>query len=155
MPLGLAIAGGASRHARGLMIVVPIATGIAIVAGLVPQLSSGSTAQLAHPLRSLAVLAIVAVPALVRIATSDLSDRAGATTKRDGVDRSPAQITERLTLVVAAAAPAVAGTILVTDWQVGLASVLVATVVLVVALRVAIRPLAWLAGQAAAQRDWP
>ena len=71
----------------------------------------------------------------------------------DEVDRLPAQINERLTLIVAATAPALAGSILVTDWQVGLASVLVATAVLVVVLRVAIRPLAWLATQAAAQRD--
>ena len=153
LPLGLVVAGGPSGHARRLVVVVQVATGVAILAGLLPRLGSGAAVGLVDPLRSLAVLAIVAVPALARIALADVRDRAGQTTTRDGVDRSPAQINERLTLIVAAAAPALAGTILVTEWKVAVASVVVATAVLVVVVRVAIRPLAWLASQAATQRD--
>ena len=67
MPLGLAIAGGAVRHSRGLLIVVPIATGRAILAGVVQQIGSGISNTVIDPFRSLAVLAIVAVPALARM----------------------------------------------------------------------------------------
>ena len=154
VPLGLVLASGAPWHARRLLVAVQIATGVAVLAGLVPRLVPGAGDALVDPIRSLAVLAIVAVPALARMAMADVRDRARpTTTARDDVVPLPAQINERLTLIVAAAGPALAGTILVTDWEVGLASVLVATVVLVVASRVAIRPLAWLAAQAAAQRD--
>ena len=62
MPLGLVLAGGASWHARRLVVAVEIATGIAIVGGLVPRVGSGAADALVDPLRSLAVLAIVAVP---------------------------------------------------------------------------------------------
>ena len=132
MPLGLVLASGAPWHARRLLVVVPVATGVAILVGLIPRLAGGAAAELVDPVRSLAVLSIVAFPALARVAMADVRDGSRPEMIRDGVERSPAQINERLTLLIAAAAPALAGTILVADWEVGLASVVVATAVLVV-----------------------
>lgn len=153
LPLGIVVARDASRHAVGIAAIVMATAGMAVLFGLSQALEIPREAAWIVSLRLVAVVAIVAIPALGHIALDELREITRMGLQRGSPTLSASQVTERLTLVGLAAAPALAGTILVTRWEVGAAAVLAATAVGAVSVRIAVRPLAWVASRANAQRD--
>jgi signal transduction histidine kinase len=153
LPLGIALARQAPWHRIGLVAAVGGVVGVAVVLGLIPAIDVGAALGWYDPFRFVAVVAIVALPALTRVAMDELRAMPGMVAGPAAADLSPSQVTEQLTLVMIAAGPALAGTILVTSWEIGLAAVVAASAGMVVAVRIAVRPLAWIATRASAQRD--
>lgn len=152
LPLGMVVARETPRHGGGILAIVAAVAGMATLLGLSQALIRPVSAWVV-PLWLVAVAAIVAIPALGHLALDELRESPWRDLRQGSRDLSASQVTERLTMVVVAAAPALAGTILVTRWEVGVAAVLAATAVGAIAVRIAVRPLAWVASRASAQRD--
>lgn len=135
VPLALTLAQGLTERALALGAATgAVSIGLATIAGWPAEAAHLSI------LRYLVVASIVALPVAVRI-------------RRPAADLSTAQITEQSHLVLAAVAPALAGLVLVTPLEIGVAALLTASLAVVVGSWIAVRPLTWVATRASAQRD--
>jgi signal transduction histidine kinase len=135
LPLGLVLA------ERRSLRVIAAATGlVAVVLGQVVAFDRDPTPPLLMMARYLAVIGIVALPGAARIAHPAGELTAG-------------RIIENSRIVASAVAPAIAGLILVAQWEVGVVALASAFVAIAVGSWVAVRPLTWLATRASVQRD--
>jgi len=136
-PLGLAVARGRAGQTLALSSVVAAAVlGIAVALRVTDDTDETSI------LRYAAVIAIVALPALERLAGS-----------RSAGDLSATRIAERGLITVAVVAPSLAGLVLVTSWGAGALVLVTALAATVAAGWVAVRPLAWIVSREGARRD--
>ncbi len=135
IPLALTLAQGRTDRVLALgAATAALIVGFATIAGW--------RAESAHLsiVRYVAFASIVALPVAVRI-------------RRPAADFTTAQITEQSRLVLAAVAPALAGLVLVTPFAIGVAALLTASLAVVIASWIAVRPLTWVAARASVQRD--
>lgn len=145
LPLALALGGLMGRHrlaARGFSIVAAVVAG---GLGLLP-LVTREVAPGQPEIQFLAVWAIAGVPATILLATP----RFGVTGSETF---SSSQVTDQVTFAVAGLAPALGAAIFILPWGTGLVALVVAMGAFALVGRFAVRPLAWVAARANAQRD--
>lgn len=146
LPLGLTLSALRRRHRTGVAGASVAAAALAASVGVLPVVVGH--VPIGQPeVQFLAVCAVVGLPAMILLATP----RMGVMRGNSAV--SSTQVTEQATFAVAGLAPALGASVFILPWATGIVALGVAMGVVALAGRLAVRPLAWVAARADAQRD--
>lgn len=137
IPLGQALASDAPGRVASL-----VAAATAMALGLAIAILPGSPVNEFAILRYAAVIAIVAVPGIERLAQASRA-----------TEISPASVTTRAEVAAAVVAASLAGLVLVTAWEVGAAVLITMLAGALVASWIAVRPLTWIVSRDVARRS--